>query len=769
MRVKQHKKYLRWRLAALALPLVVFLAIPPKLMQDVSFSRAVYDRHGELLRLTLSRDDKYRLFVPLDHISPTLIEAVLLHEDRYFYDHPGVNPVALLHAAWRHLGGSARGGASTLTMQLARLRLGIHSHSIGGKLWQMAEALRIELHYSKKEVLEAYLNLAPYGGNVEGVGAASRIYFGRDAQDLSLPEALTLAVVPQSPHARWPGKSEGTAAALIKARLRAFSDWTVAHPQDARFASLLQHPMRYGNRRDLPFTAPQWASRMLREHVGGSILTTLDAPLQQELSLLAQRAVAHRPELGLANAAALLVDTRDMSVLASVGSADYFNLARQGMIDGTRARRSPGSALKPFIYALAFDQGIIHPMSLLSDAPAAYGAYVPENFDRDYQGPMSAHDALIKSRNIPALWLAGRLARPDFYHFLEEAGIGRLKPQETYGLSLVLGGAEVTMEELVKLYAMLANDGIQHDLRRVKDEPAMPGARLLSPEAAFMALDILRDTVPPGGSAAADTLPLPVYWKTGTSDGLRDAWSVGVFGHYALAVWVGDFRGGRRGQYVGIVSAAPLFFDLMRATAAREHAQDELETKAAHLHLARSLACTDTGDVDSPFCTSRAPVWLIPGISPIKPTGIYRRMLVNHETGELACRFMPGRTEYRVVQFWPSELMQVFSQAGIVKEPPPSWERGCDAAAGAQAALRPRIISPARGVGYRVRPGADNRLPLKAALDGGARSVFWFVNNVPLGQASSGETLLWTLKPGRFTVRVVDDAGNADSRVVTVE
>jgi penicillin-binding protein 1C len=765
---KGFKKFRR----ILLLPLLafgIFLAVSPRLMQDVSFSRAVYDRHGELLRLTLSRDEKYRLFVPLDRISPMLTEAVLLHEDRYFYDHPGINPVALARAAWRHFGGGGRGGASTLTMQLARLKYGIHSHNVAGKLWQMAEALRIELHYSKKEILEAYLNLAPYGGNVEGVSAAGRIYFGRDALGLSLPEALTLAVVPQSPHARMPGKNPASDAALVQARLREFPDWVAAHPADARFASLLARPMRYGSRRDLPFATPQWTTRILREHTGGNITTTLDAPLQQELALLLQRAVAHRSELGIANAAALLVDTRDMSVLASIGSADYFNLAHQGMVDGTRARRSPGSALKPFIYALAFDGGLIHPMSLLSDAPASYGAYVPENFDRDYQGPMSAHDALIKSRNIPALWLTGHLAHPDFYHFLQAAGIGKLKAQETYGLSLALGGAEVTMEELVKLYAMLAGDGVLHDLRRVKDEPAPPGKRLLSPEAAFMTLDILKDNVPPGGSAAADALPLPVYWKTGTSQGLRDAWTVGVFGPYALAVWVGDFRGSRHGQYVGILHAAPLFFDLVRATAAREHAQDRIEAKAPHLKLSRSLACTDTGDVDNPYCASRAPVWLIPGVSPIRPTGIYRRVLVDRDSGLLACRFVPGHTDYRVVQFWPSELTQVFAEAGIVKEPPPTWQKGCGSVTSAHASASPRIISPARGIGYRVRFGADNRLPLKASLDGGAHSAFWLVDNVPVGSSAPGQTLFWPLAPGRFVVRVVDDAGNADSRTVTVE
>lgn len=747
---------------------LVYLAVPPNLMQDVTFSRAVFDRKGTMLRLTLAQDGIYRQFVPLSEISPTLIEAVLQHEDRHFYTHPGVNPMSLMNAALRHVAGGTRGGASTITMQLARLKNNLHTRSYAGKLRQMLEALRLELHYSKQEILEAYLNLAPYGGNIEGVGAASHIYFGRDASTLSLPEALTLAVVPQRPKARTPGKSKETDESLASARLREFNRWKEIHPEDAHFASLLQRPMRYGRKSDLPFLAPQWSARMLRETQEKAVHTTLDADLQQALSGLVQRYVQHNAEQGMANAAALLVDTRDSSVVASIGSADYFNLRRQGMIDGTRARRSPGSALKPFIYALGLQQGFIHPATLMVDAPTAYGTYAPDNFDHHFQGPLSAHDALTKSRNIPALWLMDKLAHPAFYDFLKQAGIEKLKPEKTYGLSLAIGGAEVTMEELLRLYVMLARDGVQSPLRFRQNETLASGTKLLSPEAAFITLDMLKDTPPPGGSATSDTLPLPVYWKTGTSGGLRDAWSVGVFGHYALAVWVGDFHGTTRGNYVGIVQAAPLFFEIVKQVAGATHAQDELQEKAGKLSIAKRYACTDTGDIESPYCTNKAMAWVIPGVSPIKPSNIYRRVLVDRDSGKLACHFVGGKTDYRVMQFWPSDIIRLYADAGIEKPQPPAWQKEC---AGQMVgdSKAPLITSPPRDMVYRLRAKGENNLPLKATLDGSSRSVFWFMDNALITKAQAGETVFAPLKPGKHIVRAVDDAGRADSRAFVVE
>jgi len=444
------KRLRRWLWAVLGLA-VLYAAVPrPPLREELGFSQAVFDREGRLLRLTLSPDEKYRLWVPLERMPPALVEATLLHEDQHFRRHFGLNPVALGRAIWStYLKGGRRMGGSTLTMQLARIRYGIESRTPGGKLRQMLRALQLECTYSKDALLEAYLNLAPYGRNVEGVGAASLVYFGRDVEHLSLAEALTLAVVPQSPARRDPGRDDG---ALTAARLRLFDRWVVLRPEDAGHRSSLASPLPVRTPEDLPFLAPHFVGHALRTGpAGSSVRSTLELPLQKLLERHVRQYVERRREVGIRNAAAMLVDWRTLEVRAAVGSADFFDEDIDGQVDGTQAKRSPGSALKPFIYGLGFDQGLLHPRTMLKDASTGFRGYDPENFDGEFVGPLAAEEALVRSRNIPAVALLKGLRAPGLYGFLKQAGIRDLKSEEHYGLSLALGSAGVSMVELVEL------------------------------------------------------------------------------------------------------------------------------------------------------------------------------------------------------------------------------------------------------------------------------------------------------------------------------
>ena len=465
------------------------------LSASYSSSVAVYDRDHRLLRLTLSDDDKYRLWTPLSAVSPNLVAATLLHEDRHFYRHFAVNPYALLRALYTtYIARDRRVGGSTITMQVARLHYHIQSRSLRGKLSQLLHAIYLELRYPKAELLEAYLNLVPFGQNVEGVAAASQIYFGKSVAKLQLYEALTLAVIPQSPLRRGavvrraspprsdrtpptappvavpPVSDEDAAAsqALLRARAALYAKWVAVHPAAARDESLMRLPVTLHDTHDLPFRAPHLVDSLLAQHARdpgptrsrGQLVTTIDLSLQTLIERQIKGYVARHSRIGIQNAVAMLVDTRDMTVRASVGSADFFSAPIDGQVNGTLARRSPGSTLKPFIYALGIDQGAIHPLTMLKDAQLAFGAYSPENFDGRFAGPLSAKEALVRSRNVPALAVAAKLTNPSFYAFLKSAGIGRLKSEEHYGLSLVLGGGEVTMEELATLYAMLGNRGL---------------------------------------------------------------------------------------------------------------------------------------------------------------------------------------------------------------------------------------------------------------------------------------------------------------------
>jgi penicillin-binding protein 1C len=482
-----------------------FLPKPPSPMAGAGFSQCIYDRHGRLLRVGLTSDDKYRIYTPLSDISSDLIAATLLHEDQHFWHHPGINPVATLRASWHFcLGRSGRGGASTITMQLARLRLGMRTRSPAGKLRQMICALELERHYSKKEILEAYLNLAPYGGNVEGLGAASLLYFGKTPGKLTLHEAIALSVIPQSPTRRTP-QSTVANSALFAAKDRIYAKL-------GRGESGSDFEARIEAKRTL--AAPHFVMRLPADKL--ACTTTLDLDLQRTVERRIVNYIAARRDVGVRNAAAMLIDARRMEVLAEIGSADFFDTEISGQVDGTHSRRSPGSALKPFIFALAIDQGLIHPLSVLKDAPRSFHGYNPENFDGDFVGPITAGEALARSRNVPAVALAAQLARPTFYEFLKHGDVALPRDESYYGLSLPLGGAEVTMEEIVRLYAMLANGGRLRTLHRTLPHPATEsGARLLSPEAAFLALEMIRDISPPESSAAP--AEAGIYWKTGTS------------------------------------------------------------------------------------------------------------------------------------------------------------------------------------------------------------------------------------------------------------
>ncbi|GAC1628578.1 MAG: hypothetical protein NVS9B10_18630 [Nevskia sp.] len=557
-------------LAGVAVVTLAGLRLWPQapLRDRIPLSTVVFDRRDEALRVTLADDGQLRLWTPLNELPPALVEAVLLHEDQHFWWHPGINPVALLRAAIATGTGGARQGASTITMQLARLQAGHNTRSVGAKLRQMFAALWLEARYSKREILEAYLNLTPYGGNVQGVGAAARLGFDKRPDQLDLAQTLALAVMPQAPEARAPRAQES--AGLHAARLRLFARWLARHPEDARQQALVESPLQFG-RRPAPFEAPHFTTMALRRsaadgNAARALHTTLDLRLQ---TLLERRLHDHLLPLareGVVNASALLVDTRDMSVRAWIGSAGYDNAAIAGQVDGVLARRSPGSTLKPMLYALAMDQGLIHPLTVLKDAPTWFGPYAPENADGHFLGPITAHDALIRSRNVPAVQLSARLGDPTLYRFLKSADVALPMSEQHYGLALTLGGGEVSMVELAQLYAMLANRGVWKPLRWLAEAPADEGRRLLSEDASFMVLDILRDNPRPDDAIAqpARRALIPA-WKTGTSWGFRDAWTAGVLGPYVLVVWVGNFDGQGNPAFVGVQTAAPLFFDLLDA------------------------------------------------------------------------------------------------------------------------------------------------------------------------------------------------------------
>jgi penicillin-binding protein 1C len=741
---------------------VIWLALPkPPLLDGVSFSQCVRDRNGKLLRVTLTSDQKYRIWTPLREMSPQLIDATLRYEDKYYARHPGVNPIALARSVvdlvrFRRV----RTGASTITMQLARLRYHLRTRTLGGKLLQIVRALELERHYSKAEILEAYLNLAPYGRNIEGVGAASEIYFGKPAGHLTTPESISLSVIPQSPTRR---------ALFVDHNNRSLesaqNNWYDRAKIDREFSARLFSARAQKERQ---FLAPHFVQQVLAtEKSRSEIVTTLDLSKQQLIERrIADYVRTHRGR-GIQNAAALLVDTRNMDVLAQVGSADFLSTEIQGQVDGTRSPRSPGSTLKPFVYALALEQGLIHPLSILSDAPHSFGDYNPENFDREFVGPIRASDALARSRNLPAVELASQLHHPTLYEFLRGTGIKFQRSESLYGLALPLGGAEVTMEDLVRLYAALANNGGLRPLRRKSGDPiATRGRSIIMPEAAFLTLEMLNLPRPEIGRAYSDQAP--VFWKTGTSHGFHDAWSIAVFNHYVLAVWIGNFDGRANGTFVGRIGAAPLLFQIIDSlrTTWPEPNQPHLPSPGANLK--RVSFCAVSGDLPGPHCTQQVEGWFIPGISPIKPCDVHQEVLVDAESGLRVARDDGTRQLRReIYEFWPTELLSIFRRAGVPRKLPPPFLPGTAAEFVARSGNGPRITSPSSG--REILLTSANAIPLQAKADADVREIYWFAGKTFIGKAAPQEVISWRASAGRYELIALDDHGRSASSAITVQ
>ena len=783
------------RRTALALSLLLLAVLPrwlpkPALSEAFPTSRSVMADDGRLLRLTLASDEQYRLWTPLQDMAPAMREAALLYEDRWFYWHCGINPWALLRASAATATGTRRIGGSTITMQLARRLYHIDSRNVVGKLWQAGAAFWLELRYGKDEILEAYLNSAPYGGNVEGVGAASLVYWRKPVRELNVPEAINLAVIPQNPKKRLPQPdmrggqgAQGDTAALREARWRLVQRWVARHPEDRRFADRAVLGIAFLNRSSMPFLAPHAVDYLLHAGTDREVRSTIDLNMQNTVERVLTAYVKSRNDVGIVNASALLVDTSTMQVEAMVGSADYRNEAIEGQVNGVFGKRSPGSTLKPFIYALALDQGLIHSASILKDAPSKFGVYAPENFDGRFTGPIPAQDALIRSRNIPAVALASHLNKPDLYDFLKMGGVQKLAPEAHYGLALVLGGGEVTMEELAQLYATLANRGQWQPLSYVQQAkqargPA-PALALLSPEASFITLDMLRHTPRPDTYAPARPA---ISWKTGTSWGFRDAWTAGVFGRYVLVVWLGNFDGSGNPALIGIDAAAPLFLRIVDALRAQNLDRGEIAF-AQPPNLRRVDVCAASGDLPNAECPVLNSAWFIAGKSPIRQSTLHRAVLVDMRTGKRACQPGPN-TRSEVFEYWPSDMRGLFQRAGMPLRAPPEGDCGDGVNSAATAtggtfdgdgagtggdASGPRITAPLRGATQVQRIGKRDPIYLQADAGVGG-NLLWFADDALLGTAKPGEALAW--KPpqaGRYLLRVVDAQGRADSREVVVE
>lgn len=543
---------------------------PPPLAMAEDLSTVVLDRNDKLLRAFTTAEGRWRLPVTTGDVDPRYLQLLFAFEDRRFYRHGGVDLLAVARAGLQYLWhGRIVSGASTLTMQTARLLDQRHERTAGGKLRQMLRAVQLERRLSKQQILDLYLRLAPFGGNVEGVRAASLAYFGKEPRRLSLGQAALLVALPQSPEARRPdlkGNSAGIARRRVLERARA-----AGLISQAAFLRASKEALPTG-RLAFPKLAPHLSDAVLTSNSVGEVYQlTVDRRLQSSLEVLAAR---HARALGARlSAAILVVDHTSGEVRAQVGSAGYLDTERFGAIDMVHAVRSPGSTLKPVIYGLAFDHGLAHPETLIEDRPTRFGAYRPKNFDDSFRGTVTIRDALARSLNIPAVKVLDQIGPGRFLGLLAKAGVNATLPADTEpSLAVALGGVGMTLHDLTALFASIARGGepiaLTHRRASAAGQTVEPQGRelkrLLSARAVYYLTDILRDAPPPPNARAGQ-----IAFKTGTSYGYRDAWAVGFDGRHTIGVWVGRPDMTSTPGLLGRTAAAPMLFDAFARVGAR--------------------------------------------------------------------------------------------------------------------------------------------------------------------------------------------------------
>jgi penicillin-binding protein 1C len=756
--------------------LIVFLPLVAALVFDYAFplphaalhrppATIVYDRDGEPLRIFLPRDEKYRFPVTLDDVPPELIRALIASEDRHYHRHPGVDPLAMLRASISNV--RARrvvSGASTIPMQIARMAEP-RRRSLGAKVLESLRAMQLTAHYSKRELLEIYINLAPYGSNIEGVGAASYFYFGKEPRRLSLGEIALLTTLPRSPN-RYDPFHDPAAARVARDRVLA-----QLHERGAFTSDEIGEARRQelpGTRRRVPFLAPHWCELVRREAPADSRpRTTLDRRMQRIAEQRTAARVAEMRSRGVENAAVVVIDNATREVRALVGSADFHDSRSHGQNNGAVARRSPGSALKPFLYAKAIDDGRLVPETFLLDIPTDYSGYVAENYDGTYRGRVTTRDALIQSLNAPAVHLVSELGVDSFLTTLRRGGLRTLdRSAADYGLPLILGSGEVRLLDLTNLYATLAEGGVHRPVRLFRSDARQPrGERIFSAEATALITEVLcelrRPDMPQGWELTADTPR--IAWKTGTSYGHRDAWSIGFSSRYTIGVWIGNFDGHGVKGLSGSEDAAPLLFDLFRALS---QAGDRTSVAPrATAGLERTDVCAISHELPTPHCRDRVSITRVAGVSRLASCTIHRQLIVDAKTGErLIGQCVGARPSItRVFAIDPPELVSYRRANGEQVAMLPPLSATCR---DVDADQRPRIVSPDPTTPYRIRRDAPlqyQEIRLAAESGSDVSSLYWYQDGVLIAAQRPERAVFVRPEAGTHRIAVVDDMGRAHS------
>ncbi|MBI1221391.1 MAG: penicillin-binding protein 1C [Bacteroidetes bacterium] len=721
---------------------------------EISYSSMVYSAEDRPLAAFLSSDDKWRLYLEPEDISSTISDAFLLKEDRWFYFHPGFNPIAILRAFVKNIRGGKRvSGASTITMQVVRL-LEPRKRTYTNKLIELFRALQLEWHYSKDEILRMYLNLVPYGGNIEGIKSASFLYFQCLPNQLSPAQIATLAIVPNRP-GTWQLKPGNQA--LLSARntwLDYFYDnnWLSQNSWESAKNEELNI-----ERKSWKSVAPHLCRRLYSERNQPIIRSCIRYDFQRKSEALVHQYIDRLKSVQITNASVLIIDNKTRQVITYIGSADFEDKLNQGEVDGIRGIRSPGSTLKPLLYALSMEKGLITPKTIVYDVPSYFSGYSPENYDLGYHGAITVEGALTRSLNIPAVRTLQQYGVKEFVQKLKGLNMRQIDSDEkNLGLSMILGGCGVRLEELSNAYACLANQGEYRNLRYVKEDSGHLHYQWIKPEASYLVSEIMSKIERPDLPSdwqLGKTLP-HIAWKTGTSYGRRDAWSIGFNDEYTIGVWVGNFDNQGVPGLSGAEMATPLLFYLFQSIQPRSKAN----WLAIPEHLSLREICTESGQIPGKYCINLGHDYFIPGISLHIPCQCRKSIEVNKNATMSYCRrCSPGNSTKEVVyRIYDPGLIRYFedNHYSYVRIPPHNPD--CPRIFQEEG---PRIISPTDQAEYLIEKEETAQLSLVAETESRVREIYWYLNDRYMGSAKNGEDFIVKVPNGEVKISCTDDQG----------
>jgi penicillin-binding protein 1C len=728
----------------------------------VAYSVVIRDAEDDVVNAYLTPDDKWRMKTELEEISPLLRKTILAKEDKYFYQHPGVNPFAVGRAAVNNVLRLKRtSGASTITMQVARA-MERRQRTFGAKLLQVFRAFQLEWKYSKDEILQLYLNLVPYGGNIEGVKAASLLYFNKAPDHLSLAEITALSIIPNRPSSLVVGKANETITKERNRWLQKFAHDGVFSKQET--ADAKREPLT-AFRRTVPHLLPHFSYRVKKKTGQLDVKTNIVLNTQLKLEKLTEDYVRGLRLKGIRNAAIVVVDNRTGNVIAYLGSARFKDTTDGGQVNGAAAVRQPGSTLKPLLFALCMDEGLLTPKTVLNDVPVSYAGYAPENYDKTFRGAVTMSYALENSLNIPAVKSLQALGKEKLIQSLLEADFRQIrKDQHKLGLSLVLGGCGATLEELTGLFAAFANEGLYKPLRFTKEDKEK-STRVVSPEAAYLITEALCKVGRPDfplNWTATERMP-KIAWKTGTSYGRRDAWSIGYNKNFTVGVWCGNFSGVGAPDLSGANTATPLLFKIFNTI--DYDSNSDWYSPAEGIELRQ--VCSESGLPPGEHCTNLVSDYFFPLLSTTKTCHHLKEIKLSPDGNLSYCESCAPQVGYikKLVRLYDAELQAFFRQNSTPHQVIPPHNPACERIFNGDG---PIISFPRNGAEYFLDKKEPEPLQLVAQAASDVSKVYWYINDRFYKACNRGEKQFFLPDSGPVKITCSDDKGRSKTIRIVV-